>query len=525
VADAGGRVRLRWCHPQLVAFVVAVVGLAWYVVADPHAPDLAAQVARSAVVHTSGVTDWWVGWFGGLQLPSYSVLAPVFVSAAGARLVGCAATVVAVMAMTDLLRGTRRQAAGAASFAVLAVSDVAAGRLTFALGLAIGLLSLAALRRRHWTALLFAALCCLFTLLAAFFLGIAAVAVVLADRSRRRLALATTACVLAGGLAGQVLFSQTGNMPFNVLGLLGASVTALGVAWLVPLRHVRVGALLMAAAPLTVMVDPGAIGENVVRLSWLVATPILISTAVPSRRWILTGAVVASAAWPVVITVQQLWTGEGLATTRAFYQPLARQLSSDIARSGRGAIGQRVEVIPTKAHWETSYLSGTFQLARGWDRQADVADDPLFYDGTLNPVTYHRWLEQMAVGWVARPITSLDSAGRTEAALVDQRPPYLREVWHNANWVLYRVRQSTRLANGASTIRVTPTSVLVHFAHPGRATIQVRWAPYLVAVPSDSNQNGHGCAKANGAFTAITATASGNYILRSDFRLPASRCT
>jgi hypothetical protein len=520
-----GTGRVPRIHPQLVAALVAAIGLAWYVAALPHSPDLAAQLARAAVARRFGIGEWWVGWFGGLQLPSYSVLAPELLSTVGTRVTACAATVVAVVAMTDLLRGTRRQVAGAGCFAVFAVMNVAAGRLTFALGLAVALVSLAALRRRHWSAPVAALLCCFFSLLAAFFLGVAAVAVVLADPDRRRRAVVVTSCLLAGGICAQLLFSQTGTMPFSPVDEVAAALTALTVAWLVPIRVVRVGASLMAVAPLAIMLDPGAIGTNVIRLCWLVATPVLVATAAPARRWLVAVAAVATAAWPIANTVGQLASGQGASTTFAFYQPLAHELSIEAARAGAVSVGQRVEVIPTRAHWETNYLSREFDLARGWDRQADVADDPLFYNDDLTSSTYLQWLQQMSVGWVARPHSALDAAGVAEAALVDSSLPYLRLEWHNANWDLYRVVPAAPLAVGATIVKVAPTSITLHFAKAGRATVQVRWMPYLVAVADPPQTDARSCVQPNGAFTAVTVSAPGTYVLGSRFQLPARSCT
>jgi hypothetical protein len=273
------------------------------------------------------------------------------------------------------------------------------------------------------------------------------------------------------------------------------------------------------------MIHPGAIGANVARLWLLVAPPLIVATARPSRSWLLAVAATATAVWPIVNTIGQLSTGRGPSTTRAFYQPLARELAVQAARVGPAWVGQRVEVIPTRAHWETSYLSGQYELARGWDRQADVADDPLFYDGGLTSSSYLQWLRQMSVGWVARPFTALDPAGVAEAALVDSSLPYLHEVWHNANWNLYRVTDSAPLAIGAQVLKVDPTSITVHFARPGRATVQVRWMPYLVADATGRDALASSCVGAHGAFTTVTVSAPGSYVLQSRFHIPAKPCT
>jgi hypothetical protein len=520
---ATGRIRWRWTGPIPVSLGVSIAGLLWYVVTVPHAPDLAAQVARSGVARGAGIADWWVGWFGGLQLPSYSVLAPSLVAAVGVPAAAAISVVVAVVAMADALRATARPVLGSVAFAVFSVLDVAAGRLTFSLGVAAAAVSVAALRRRRVSAVAAALACALFSLLAAFFLGVAAVAVVLTDSTRRRLAVGVAAVLLAIAVGAQLLFPETGTMPYRVVDILGASATALGVAWLVPLRPVRVGALLMTVIPLATMAVPGALGVNVVRLSWMVATPLLLAAGRVRRLPVLLAAGAAVAVWPVWNTVGQLATAQDASAHRAFYQPLIRQLQAQSARSGTPAIGQRVEVVPTRSHWETNYLTDQFQVARGWDRQADFADNPLFYRGPLTAARYRTWLRQMAVGWVARPHAPLDGAGVAEARIVDTQPAYLKPVWRSPEWDLYQVVPTAHLALGADVVRVEATRLTLRFHHAGSAEVKVRWVPYLAATPT-SDPSARGCAQADGEFTTVTVTAAGDYVLGSDFPLVANGC-
>lgn len=509
---------LRWCWGALPA----AIALAAYVIVRPQAPDLAAQVARSGVAGVAGVTEWWVGWFGGLQLPSYSLLAPWMMSLVGTIVAGSAAVVVSVVALGDLLRGVRRPTLGLAAFGVMAVADVAAGRLTFALSFAVGTIALVALRRRSRWSVAVALVCALLSLLGALFLGVAAVAVALTDRSRRKQA-GTVAVVLLG-VAGveQVLLPGTGTMPFSTGDLLGAAATAAGVAIVVPQRTIRVGAALMAVLPVAVMLDPGAIGENAVRLSWLVAAPLVVACADLPRRWLVAAAATAAAAWPVTNTAQQLWSAQDASAQPSFYRPLLTALATAQRAAGPQSLGERVEVVPTRTHWETTYLVNGVQLARGWDRQADVADNPLFYTGALTSAQYRQWLTQLAVGWVARPRAPLDGAGKAEAALVDAGQPYLRLVWQDANWSLYRVTPAAPLAVGAQTVQVTPTTVTLRFDSPGRANVQLRWSPYLVVQPVAGG--GVACATAHNGFTEISSTAPGYYTITARFRPDPEAC-
>jgi hypothetical protein len=513
-----------WARPQVAALATAAVGLFGYLAAHPQAPDLAAQVTRSAVARGTGGGAWWIGWFGGLELPSYSVLGPLAMAVVGPPLAATAAVLASVVAMADLMRGTRRPAVGAAAFAVMAVADVVAGRVTFALALAVGLLGLAALRRGRRVAVVLAVGCVLLSPLAAFFLGVASLAVLVTDRTRRWLAACIAGSLLVVASAEQVLFPHTGTMPYGVADILGASVTALSVAVLVPNRTVRLGALLMTLVPFAVMAHPGALGENVVRLTWLVAAPTIVAAAATPRRWLVAVAAAATAAWPLVGVAGQLASAQDPSARTAFYPPVERALAAQMAAAGPGAIGERLEVIPTRTHWETSYLVQHVQLARGWDRQADVADNPLFYADRLTASGYRRWLRTMAVGWVARPRTPLDQAGVAEAGLVDRGQPYLHLVWHDATWDLYRVTPASPLARGATVRQVTPATVVLHFSHAGRARIQLRWTPYLVAEPTGASPLGRACAAPDGQFSAVTVTAPGDYTVSADFRPLTPAC-
>ena len=511
--------------PHVAALLVAAGGLAAWAAAAPRTPDLAAQVARASLVRATGMTGWWLGWFGGLQLPTYSVLAPALIACTGAWAAGAFAAVASVLAMTDLLRGTHRRAAGAVTFALLAVLDVAAGRLTFALGFAAAMGTLAALRRRSALALPAAVACLLLSLLAAFFLGVAALAVTWADPTRRRWSAALTVLMLGGAAAAQVLFPQTGTMPAGALDIAAAAATALLVAWMVPEPVVRTGALGMMAAPLVTALVPGALGDNVVRLTWLVATPVVVAMAREPRTWLVWGAAAAVGVWPVVNSAEQLHRAADPSASAAFYAPLATELRSQIAAAGPAARGERLEVIPTRTHWESSYLAAEFQLARGWDRQADVADNPVFYGtGTLTGSSYGRWLHEMAVGWVAVPSAPLDMAGSAEGALVAGDLPLLHLVWRSPSWRLYRVEPAAPLARGAAVVGVQPSSVTLRYDGPGTATVALRWNPYLVATAANGEGATDACVAPHGEFVSVTAPSAGLYELHSAFRVPAAPC-
>ena len=155
----------------------------------------------------------------------------------------------------------------------------------------------------------------------------------------------------------------------------------------------------------------------------------------------------------------------------AYAAPLLARLRTD-PPSGR------VEIPLTRGHWETVSVAAAIPLARGWERQLDRHRDRLFYGPRLDPTAYRRWLAANAVSEVALPDAPMDPAGRAEAELVARRPAFLRPVWHDAHWRLFRVRGATPVASPGARARLAPDGVAVTTARPGRVLLRLRWTPY-----------------------------------------------
>src|SRR5207302_9984722 len=135
-------------------------------------------------------------------------------------------------------------------------------------GFAFGMLALAALRaRRPIPAALLSIVTFFASPLAGLFLGIAAVAVFVADPSRRRAAAASAAGLLAVGAAMQVLFPDTGTMPYRATDMIPPAICCAVVAALCRTPVVRVGALVLLAALPVFFFLPGAVGSNIARMA------------------------------------------------------------------------------------------------------------------------------------------------------------------------------------------------------------------------------------------------------------------
>lgn len=507
----------RWALVLGVALAVAY--LRW----SPAAPDLAAQVARSSVVRESGVVSWWTGWFGGVSLPTYSVLAPASMAAIGVRASGALAAVAGAVGASVLLRDAPRPRAGAVAFAVAFAADLVAGRVTFAIGLAVATWALVALRARlGWVAAALSVAAYLASPLAGLFLGLVLLAVVAVDRTRRAAAAVSAGCLVAVGGTMALLFPGTGVMPFTVVNAIPPAVCCVVVALVCRVRLVRAAALAVLISLPVFLLVPGAVGGNIGRLAWVGAGPVLVACSRLSWRRTLALLLVV-VAWPVSDLAHQLFASSNPSAAQAFYEPLRAELHAVQAAAGMPARGERVEVVDTVNHWASAYLSGSVSLARGWDRQVDVADNPLFYtDGALTPESYRGWLGQLAVGWVALPDGKLDFASADEGRLVAAGLPYLRLVWSDRNWQLFQVVDATPLANGATVTAVTPSSVTLATTAAGTVRLRLRWSSYLTVVRPGTREQLLACVSDDGGWTRIDVPRAESFSVVSQFN-PTAR--
>src|SRR4051812_46513096 len=136
------------------AIAIAALIAAAYLVVAPESADLAAQLYRAELFDRHGWLLWDNAWYGGHPLPGYSVLFPPLGALIGVRLTGALSAVAAAALFAALVRDAfpaRRAGLGAAAFAALVAAQLLTGRMTFLLGVALGLGALLAYRR-HRTA-------------------------------------------------------------------------------------------------------------------------------------------------------------------------------------------------------------------------------------------------------------------------------------------------------------------------------------------------------------------------------------
>jgi hypothetical protein len=443
--------------------------------------DFPAALHRVDLFRVAGFTLWDGQWFGGHYTLGYSVLlAPLAVLLGIGGLVAVCASVSA-WAFARLLRAHfgSQSWVGAVWFAIGLAAPVAIGQLAFVLGAALALLAILAFAaRRRVVAGLLGALCPLASPVAAALLLLALAAWAITTRGPSRRAVVGLAIVIAAPIAVlELLFPQGGRMPFAVTTLFGVLiVSALGL-WLLPAseRTLRIGAGLYGLAGLALFVIPQPMGANVGRLGTAIGGPLAATVLWPRRRLLLAAVAVPLLLWqwiPAVGTV--IRDHPDPSKDQVFFSPLVSYLK------GQGAQLTRVEIPPTQDHWESLWAAADLQLARGWERQVDIADNGIFYDQTLlSSPSYADWLLGHGVSWVALPNLRLDYSAEAEAGLVKSGLPYLQPAWHNANWQVWRVVGSPGLVDGPGhLVAIGPNSFDVQVTQPGSVTVRLRYTRF-----------------------------------------------
>lgn len=460
-------------RPELVTTLLCALVLATGV----RGPDLPAQDYRVWLLRTHGLIIFDSHWYAGHTLPGYSLLFPPVAAVVGPRLLGALACIASTAAFTRLLRGRRDTGNDLAIlwFAVVTVVDLVVGRLPFALGVAFGIGALVGVREhRRWWALALGILCSAASPLAGAFLLLVAVAWLPSIGWRR-------AWPLAGpvvGIAAAELFGEGGVFPFpasELAWILGFCAISLVLAPRAA-RIERRGLALYAVASVLLYVVPNPLGGNVIRLGAIFAGPLAAYVCMRYRMPVILALVA------VPLLLWQLWQvpdaiangGEGRAAHASYYAPLAAYLDAHARPVGR------VEVPLTTGRWETDYLAAKVPLARGWERQVDLAYNRVLYNPKLTASAYHQWLRDNGVRWVALPDVSLDSSEAGEQALLTgPEMSFLRPVWHNEHWQLWELRDPTPLTRGPVTLLSLDVSkVNLQATGAGTSTLLVRWTRF-----------------------------------------------
>jgi hypothetical protein len=493
----------RYGEPGLVA---AALGVA-YLITQPDSADHAAQVFRSGLFEREGLSAWDNLWFGGHHLPGYGLLLPMLGSLIGPRVVGVIATIAAALLFSSIAyhRFGERARLGVIWFATATAISLFSGRLTFALGVAIALGAvLAAQRGWRVLAVFFAALTPLASPVAALFLACGVVAYAISERSRRGLELAVVTVGVA--LLISTAFPEGGTEPFDFSSFEPAILVAIAVFVALPPeeRLLRYSVAAYGAALIAAFLIQTPMGGNATRMGSLLLGPALAFGLWRRQRFALILLVPVLIYWqwsPVVRDLEEVSAQPSV--TPGYYAPLR-----DFLRGTPHHEAYRVEVLPAAHHWESAYVPRGIYIARGWERQLDRKLNPLFYQSTpLTALQYRSWLDELGVGYVAIPHTTLDYAARGEKKLIKRGPPsYLERVFRDQNWTVYAIRDPSPLAIGGKMVKLTPEGFVVDADAPGTILVRVRWTPYW------SIERGSGCVEeAPDGYTMLDVQTPGRF--------------
>ncbi|MFE9257841.1 MFS transporter [Streptomyces sp. NPDC006879] len=551
-------------HPIAVSTAVAgVAHLVWFFLFANSGGDLAAQDAWAEFAGRHPDSAYNLAWYGGMHPVSYSVVSPYLMHVLGVRTTMMVAGTVSAGLLAFILcrcRGAVRDPLVPSLAGVFALlCNALSGRVTFGLGTMFALGAVAAVfawprasTRIRWAkaaaAAPLAGLATAASPVAGLFLGVVAAALFLSQRRPGAYALGLAPVAVVALSAW--LFPFSGTQPISVGSASLPFLFAVLVFFLVPKKWktVRIAAAVYGLGVLLTWLVDSQIGSNVTRMAMLFAGVVLIAalpyTVPRSRRWYaLVLAFAGLNFWIGFKGVDDVVRTTPVAAWTRELAPLVDQLQRVGAERGR------VEVVPAKSHRESSALAPYVNLARGWNRQADMERNPLFYEEGLDAASYRQWLDRWAVHYVVLPVGDTpDSGAGGEAKLVAAGLPYLQQVWADANWRLFEVRQPTPLAAPpASVTRAGAGELVVEVPRPGRVLIRIPYSPWLglvdeqgegVEAPRETQEskdrdedeprsfvNENGCLRAHpdeagDHWTELLAPRPGRYRLAAPYQVP-----
>ncbi|MFF3096523.1 MFS transporter [Streptomyces cyaneofuscatus] len=483
-------------HPVTIATAAAAVThVLWFLFFANSGGDIAAQDAWAEFVGRHPGTAYNLAWYGGMHPVSYSVVSPYLMSVLGVRstmmIVGTVSAALTALILVRV-RAVRNPLACSLAGVFAYLCNALSGRVTFGLGMMFAVGAVAAVfcwphrwRYKRWAKAAVAAplagLATASSPVAGLFLGVVAAALFL--HKRRPGAYAIGLAPVAVVALSSLLFPFSGTQPMSLGTVSLPFLFSVLVFVLVPRdwSTVRTAAAVYGfGTVLTYFVD-SQIGSNVTRMAMLFAGIVLLAalpfTVPRSRRWYaLVLAFAGLNFWIGFKGVDDIVRTTPDASWARSLAPLVNQLQQVGAERGR------VEVVPASSHREASALA-TYNLARGWNRQADMKRNPLFYDDTLDAVNYRQWLDRWAVHYVVLPTGRPDGGAERETELVGQGLSYLREIWSDENWKLYRVLEPTPLADPPATVEKAGANELtIRVESAGRVLIRIPHSRWLAVV-------------------------------------------
>ncbi|WP_239134975.1 hypothetical protein [Streptomyces sp. SID12488] len=571
-ADKPTQAREVWHERHRVALTVTACAVplyfVWWAVFATGGGDLAAQVAWAEFAKMYPGSAYNLFWYGGLHAANYSLMSPYLMAAIGVvattMLSGVAATVLGAELVART--GVRKPLWPALAVGFSLWCQVISGRSTFVLGTAFAMAAvLAVVSGRSARHLGIAALCATLATtgspVAGLFVLVVGAAYLLSRDWGRAAALLVPPVAVVG--VTTLLFPFEGEQPMPFARIWPPVILCVIVVLTAPSawRTLRLGSAVYAAGVVLCYLIPTPIGTNVERLSELAAPATLLAIMMyrtgwgtaeqrtgdrdgvqdgdaaqvspsrlslpfplplpwftPRRRIVALGLAMAiSVSWLSGKTIADIVTN----TTVPEWAVKTDGVVNELKRLG--AEQTRVEVVPARDHREAAILAPYINMARGWNRQADVERGRLFYEGHggtaepeggFSPTAYKAWLSQWAVGFVVLVNGEPDGPAKLEHALVTSGPSYLQPVWEDANWKIYRVKNATPLVDKPATVvSADGANLVVRMPKAGEVTVRIAYSPWLWAE--------NGCLTDEGEFTRLTVEEPGDIRISSAYGGPS----
>ena len=501
-----------------IVFVSSLVlHLAWLWGIATTGGDLAAQDfwAEQGRLHPGIAYNF--AWYGGLHPVSYSAITPYVMGLLGVRPTGVICGVVSAVIVVLILRRMIdvRHVFWPSMVAMLALwCNTVSGRVTFSFGLMFALATLWALvshlQPRWLRAGLIvagAAVATMGSAVAGLFLGLMAGGLWLSHRRGEAYLLGLPpAAVVAATAFG---FPFQGDQPFPWYLVLPGVAAGLAV-WLTAPRDwkwLRRGTLVYIVAVFGAAAITSPIGSNIDRMAMIFAPVILLVTLESGRTrnplapikqlraipvWGFTAFFfLGSFSWNFIQAGLDIGTNSSATALDAEQQTVIDVLNAHHASQWM------VEFVPTKSHREASEFAPYFNLARGWNRQADRERNTVFYPDAypkaqpLTPEIYDRWLHRWPVGYVVLPPggrDNLDYAAKTEGEIVSSDPSFLHLVWSGGGWRVYSVVDPTPVVQAPATLKdFTADHITIDVPQRGSYLIRVYDADVLAILDPAGN--------------------------------------
>lgn len=490
--------------PVIAAGGFALALAVAFLALPPSGTDLSAAVARADFARTAPFAPVDFRWYSGTQQFGYSLLAQYPMALLGPRTVGAISAVIASVSFAVVLRRTAvpRPVLGSLAGAACIFANLVSGRITYSIGIAIGLSTFASVvRGRRRMPLALAALTSATSPVAGLFVGVGAVSMLRPGHLRTGVGIGLGAAVplVVTGL----VFGQGGTNTMSWADTYHPLLLCLAVAAVVPHRTVRIAALLTAAGLVAAYLVPGPVGLAAARFPIMFAVPIVLACARVRSIWAVCIAA-AMIVWQSPLAVGD-WRARGdITSSSGYFQPLLAEL-------GRRSVDGRVEVPPLRNYWDAVYLARSYPMARGWLRQLDTSRNAIFFDGELTASSYREWLDKNAVQYVAVASAEPSWVGRKEAQLVTSGLPYLSQVWTNEQWRLYAVADHVPVVEApAEVLGQRPERITFAVPTGGEYNVRVGYSRWLTL-------EGPGCLRrAEDGTVLVEARRPGPFGLLSD---------